>query len=90
MWRVTPTMRSGRKFLKERDDEACGVEALALHDAEDGGDDEAGEELEGEFLAGGEAEVSLVDDLDVVVRKADGTEGDGGAHDDPDERIAEV
>ncbi len=90
MWRVTPTMRSGRKFLKERDDEAGGVEALALHDAEDGGDDEAGEELEREFLAAGEAEVSLVDDLDVVVRKADGTEGDGGAHDDPDERVAEV
>src|SRR4029434_9783644 len=57
---------------------------------EDDPDHERDRDLEDELRARGEAEVSLLRDLQVVVEAADPAERDGGSADDPDEGIEEV
>ena len=68
-----------------------GGEELELRE-HDQGDGDAGRRraLPEELGAGGEAEAAALDDLDVVVGKADGAEGERGEDGDPDEGIGGV
>ena len=62
---------------------------LREHDERDG-DAGAGQPLPEQLGARGEAEVAPLDDLDVVVGKTDGAEGQRGKDGDPDEGIGGI
>src|SRR4029453_993228 len=80
----------GPERLEEEQRELRRVETVEGERNEDDPDHERDRDLEDELRARGEAEVSLLRDLQVVVEEADPAERDGGSADDPDEGIEEV
>ena len=67
-----------------------GVHALTAHGQQHQRDRDRGEDLQAHLLHRGQAEIPPLDDLDVVIGKADGAEGQGGTHHQPDEGIGQV
>ena len=72
MYRTDDQVRADT--LQKGNDEPGGIRSTRLQDAEHRGDDEADKKLQRKLLPAGQAQVPLVDDLDVIVGKADGTE----------------
>ena len=75
------------KAFDEGNRDASGKEAELLQSNEREGNEQGDNDLPEELGACGKAEVAALDDLDVVVGKADGSKGDGREHDQPDEPV---
>ncbi len=80
----------GTKAFEERHHQVSGVAAYTAHGEQHQGYGDSADDLQSQFLRGGEAEISPLDDLDVVIGKADGRKGHGGTHHQPYERIGKV
>ncbi len=88
-WPQVP-QQVGTPALDERHGQLRGEHFELRQDNEGDGDGCAGDSLPEELGAGGKAEAAAVDDLDVVVSKADCAEGEGGEHGEPHKGIGGV
>ena len=82
--------RSGRKRLKKRHHQVGGVHALTAHGEQHQRDGDSADDLQAHLLRRGQAEIAPLDDLDVIIGKTDGAEGQRGTHHQPDEGIGEI
>ncbi len=80
----------GPKALEKRHHEMGGVHALTAHGQQHQRNGHAGDDLQAHLLRRGQAQIPPLDDLDVVIGKTDGAEGQRGKHHQPDEGIGKV
>ena len=76
--------------LHERHDQARRIKALPLQHNQRNRNGSADDELQQQLLARGEAEITFLRDLRVVVRETDGGKGHRGEHHEPDEGVREI
>ena len=78
------------EMLEERHDQARRIQAVGLQGAQRARHGEGRQKLVAQLGARGQAEVAAVHDLQIVVGKSDGAEGQRRDHGDPDEAVAQV
>ena len=67
-----------------------GILSHGLHGYQHNGDDDAHRDLQSQLGAPGKTEVAMMDDLQVVVRESNGSEGHGREDNHPDVAVGQV
>src|SRR5260370_18977430 len=78
------------KIFKERHNQVGGVASVRLQHNQRYTHGEAGQDLQWEFGARGQSQIAAVNDLNVIVGKYNGSEGQSGTDRQPDEFVGEI